>query len=200
MKEGVRGSAVVADGGEPGLWRRFQCGLEAEESPKVASDGPAGPPRCIKGRNTMFRWTRKGDEVSQRSRVTGRSRFSGARPSARGTTLLGIFLLLLSMSACASLTGAGAGAWDAERSGEDDFTLVVDNQSFNEARIYARWNGDRRRLGSVGGNRSQTFTLPWRAGNLRVEVDFLAAGGFVSEPVTVSPGDTIEFRIPPHAR
>lgn len=120
--------------------------------------------------------------------------------SARRAGFVGGFLLLLLVSACGGLAGAGTGAWDVERSGEDDFALFVDNQSFNEARIYARWNGDRRRLGSVGGNQSRTFTLSWRSGNLRVEVDFLAAGGFVSEPVTVNPGDSIQFRIPSHAR
>ena len=113
--------------------------------------------------------------------------------------LVGLMFLLLA-AGCGGLGGAGSGAWDVERSGEDGFALVVDNQSFNEARLYARWNGDRRRLGSVGGNQSRTFTMAWRPGNLRVEVDFLAAGGFVSEPVTVNPGDTIQFRIPPHAR
>lgn len=151
----------------------------------------------------------RGGTASGRSSSDRAFRESNLPSSDRTTSALrarivgfaaGITLLLLTAAACGSLSGAGAGAWDAGSAEGDDFALVVENQSFNEARIYSRWNGDRRRLGSVGGNQTRTFSLPWRASSLRVEVDFLAAGGFISDPVTVSPGDTVHFRIPPHAR
>lgn len=130
---------------------------------------------------------------------TTASRLASHRASLVGTTA-GIALLLLTAAGCGSLGGTGVGVWDREATEADEFALMVENQSFNEARIYSRWNGDRRRLGSVGGNQTRTFSLPWRASSFRVEVDFLAAGGFISDPVTVSPGDTVVFRIPPHAR
>ena len=129
---------------------------------------------------------------------------SRARPS-RALSRVGLMLmaglLFLAAGGCAALSSNGNGsAWDTADVREDEFTLEIRNQSFNEARIYIHWNGDRRRLGSVGGNQSRTFTLDWRARTLRIEVDFLAAGGFISDGVTVNPGDNLEFRIPSHAR
>jgi len=82
----------------------------------------------------------------------------------------------------------------------DSFSIEVRNDNFNQARIFALWNGDRRRLGSVGGNQTEIFTLDWRTQDLRLEVDFLAAGGFVSDRISVNPGDQLYFRIPAGAR
>ncbi len=111
-------------------------------------------------------------------------------------------LLVLGTSACAGRTGAEGGTWaagDAERS--ETVRLTVTNQNFSDARIYARWNGERRRLGIVTGNRSETFTLDWRPGaTLRIEVDFVAGGSFVSDGITSWPGDSWEFIIPSRVR
>jgi hypothetical protein len=129
---------------------------------------------------------------------------------ARGTPFgigsppfLGILLLTafaLGASGCGLLRGEREPAWGIGGERSDRFTIEVENQNFNQARIYARWNGDRRRIGSVGGNQTETFTLRWSSRQLRLEVDFVAGGGFVSDPITVNQGDNLIFRIPARAR
>jgi hypothetical protein len=128
--------------------------------------------------------------------------FMRDRAKARGVGPI-LFALVgtLLLAGCAGvLNGNDGSVWDRGDIRDDEFSLRINNQSFNEARIYLHWNGDRRRLGSVGGNQSRSFDLDWSARTLRIEVDFLAGGGFISDPVTVNPGDDLEFRIPAHAR
>lgn len=120
------------------------------------------------------------------------------RSGAVGLGAAVMTLLVAAGQGCQPFAREAPSGWDDAPG--DSFVLEVENQNFNEARLYARWNGMRERIGSVVGNRSQNFTLRWRTGDLRVEVDFLAAGGFISDPVVVNPGDTVVFRIPPGAR
>lgn len=102
---------------------------------------------------------------------------------------------------CASLSGGESRTgWDVGSSEEQVVELQVTNQNFKDARIYAIWGGERRRLGMVSGNSSQTFRVQWRPGaTLRIEVDFLAGGGFLSEGVSTWPGEAFEFIIPANA-
>lgn len=81
----------------------------------------------------------------------------------------------------------------------EEVILEVENQNFLDARIHANWNGVRQRLGLVNGNTTQTFRLRGRDGILRVEVDFVAGGGFISDPLSVWRGDTVRLVIPPGA-
>lgn len=103
-------------------------------------------------------------------------------------------------SGCASLSGGEPSTgWDVG-SQEEVVELLVSNQNFKDARIYVRWDGERRRLGMVNGNSRQTFRLQWRPGaTLRIEVDFVAGGSFVSSGVSTWPGEAFEFVIPAHA-
>ena len=109
--------------------------------------------------------------------------------------------LALGAVGCASLSGGESRTgWDVGSSEEQVVELQITNQNFKDARIYALWGGERRRLGMVSGNTSQTFRVQWRPGaNLRIEVDFLAGGGFVSESVSTWPGEAFEFIIPANA-
>ncbi len=99
-------------------------------------------------------------------------------------------------SGCALLPGQEPRGWTVGSDDNGDITLQVYNDNANDARIYLLWNGDRRRLGFVSSKTSETFRTPWRAADLRIEVDFLAGRGFVSDPWPVSPGDRVDFRIP----
>jgi hypothetical protein len=104
---------------------------------------------------------------------------------------------ILAASSCRSLgTQPPSGFGPAERQG-NQFVLQVENQNFADARLYARWNGDRRRIGVVRGNQTEHFTLNWDSRQLRVEVDLLAGGSLVSPGILVSRGDTVVFQIPP---
>jgi hypothetical protein len=109
-------------------------------------------------------------------------------------------LLILVAAGCGTLAGERDSTWTVADTRDESFSIEVRNDNFNQARIFARWNGDRRRLGEVGGNQSRTFNLDWRTQDLRLEVDFLAGGGFVSDRISVNPGDRLYFRIPASAR
>jgi hypothetical protein len=129
---------------------------------------------------------------------------TNSRPRAL-LRLLGVVALSAALaggaSACAALSsGEPRTGWDAGSSDEQIVELKITNQNFKDARIYALWDGERRRLGMVNGNTSQEFRVQWRPGaTLRIEVDFVAGGGFVSSGVSTWPGEAFEFVIPAHA-
>jgi hypothetical protein len=112
-----------------------------------------------------------------------------------------IILLILAVSGCGGLSGGETRTgWDVGSSGDQTVQLQVSNHNFKDARIYVLWDGERRRLGMVTGNSSETFRVQWRPGaTLRIEVDFVAGGGFVSSGVATWPGEALEFVIPAHA-
>jgi hypothetical protein len=117
------------------------------------------------------------------------------RPS-RGTRAPRRLLLVLAGVLVVSACGAREAAWGVGSEDTGRILLEVQNDNFQDARIYARWNGERQRLGLVTGNSSDRFELRGRTGALRIEVDFVAGGAFLSEPIQVGPGDNLTFRIP----
>jgi hypothetical protein len=74
--------------------------------------------------------------------------------------------------------------------------LTVQNDRFEDARIYAVWNGGReRRLGTATGKSKQTFTFDWVSDVLRIRVDFVAAEDYTVDGITVAPGDDLDLQI-----
>ncbi len=137
--------------------------------------------------------------MSQRNSLPDKTGFPGGRPLLALLVLCGAAVVLAASSCVPFGREPGTGFRMDER-GRDEFVLHVDNHNFADARLYARWNGDRRRIGIVRGNQEQHFTLGWDSRQLRIEVDFLAGGGFVSPSVLVNRGDTVVFQIPARAR
>jgi hypothetical protein len=121
----------------------------------------------------------------------------GGRPLSTLVLLFGF--LVVAATSCGPFAREPRSGWDIAQRGAEQFVLQVENRNFADARLYARWNGDRRRIGTVGGNQTEYFTLDWDGRQLRVEVDFLAGGSIVSPSILVSRGDTIVFQIPPRA-
>lgn len=81
--------------------------------------------------------------------------------------------------------------------GQRNVRLRVQNDNFYDATISAITDTGRRRLGTVGGNQTAVFTMPWSfAGGLRVQIDLLAGPTCTTDPVPVNPGETIDLRIP----
>jgi hypothetical protein len=82
-------------------------------------------------------------------------------------------------------------------------TMVrVENQRFNDMRIYVYQSSQRIRLGTANGLSTATFTIPKSvmAGitTLRfVAVPIGAPGAEVSEEITVNPGEQLVLRITP---
>lgn len=108
-----------------------------------------------------------------------------------------LFLAMLTVAGCAQLFDrTESDLWDVASSGGTDITLAIQNDNYYDARVFVRWNGERQRLGLVTGLSSEVFTMSGRTGTLRLEVDFVATRNFISDAVTVGPGDHLTFRIP----
>jgi hypothetical protein len=74
--------------------------------------------------------------------------------------------------------------------------LTVQNNDFKDATVYAVWEGGvRRRIGTVTGKTSATFTFDWVSHIIRVEADFVAGDGFLSDPIEVWKGDHLNLVI-----
>lgn len=78
--------------------------------------------------------------------------------------------------------------------------LQVENNRFNDMRIYVYQGGQRIRLGTANGKQTSTFklakSLVFNGSRLRFEaVPIGGQGSSVSEEITVSPGENITLRI-----
>ena len=96
---------------------------------------------------------------------------------------------------CASLrapNGASAPRPDSVR-------VDVINENYYEARMHAVWaGGQRRSLGTIAGNGGRTrVALAWEPRALVFEVLLITEGStYVSQSVDVTPGESIEVRVP----
>lgn len=121
---------------------------------------------------------------------------TGQRTRAAVFGRLLILLVLLGTAACAS---GGRPIVSREAGSGNQIQLTVENQNFKDAVVYALWGaGPRDRLGTVIGNTTQTFEVPYRSGEFRVEVDFIAGDDVVTETIGVFQGDHIQVQIPPN--
>lgn len=81
-------------------------------------------------------------------------------------------------------------------------TLSVENDSFNDMRIYVHQGSQRIRLGTATGKNVSGFKVPksvmFGATSLRFEaVPIGGRGSSISETITINPGEAIILRIPP---
>lgn len=112
-------------------------------------------------------------------------------------------LVLMLLAACAS---AGQNAQDGPVVGDrQEASLVVENQSTSDMRIYAIVSGQRVRLGSVTGLQTQTLEIPSQlvggGRELAFEADPLAGQqSATSFSIYVTPGQQVVMRIPSRVR
>lgn len=98
------------------------------------------------------------------------------------------------LSACAT---ADIGNPFTERPEANELSVMVENQGFDDARIYAVSLAGVQLLGPVPGKTTRTFSLGWRRlDDLRLRMDFLAGDTFDSNSIDVAPGDRVELVIP----
>jgi len=72
--------------------------------------------------------------------------------------------------------------------------LTVQNNDFNDAVIYANWQGGvRDRVGLFTGKTSQTVSFPWRGDFVTFQVDFIAGAVFDVDPIDVQAGDHLDL-------
>jgi len=111
-------------------------------------------------------------------------------------TLAAALILVAGLGGCTAGKAADSEAGPESRA---EVTIEVENQNFNDARIYLVLYGERTRLGQVPGNSTRTFSFALPPDDVRIEVSFIAGGGFVTEPMPVSPGDELVLQIRPDA-
>jgi len=99
----------------------------------------------------------------------------------------------------ASACGGGLRNPFGSRSGTavGEIRLFVENQNFNDLRIYALTTRGPQAMGQVGGNSTRNFTLDWRQlEELRFRLEFLAGRQYRTNAVNVAPGDRLELIVP----
>lgn len=80
--------------------------------------------------------------------------------------------------------------------GASTLQITIDNQNFDQVRVYAVTVRGPRSLGQVGGRASGTFTIEWRQlDEIRFRLEFLAAEEYETDRINASPGDRIEVYI-----
>jgi hypothetical protein len=125
------------------------------------------------------------------------SRNSCSRPRVRSIRWA-VPILLLAAAGCSVLSRGSTDNPFAPTSRAGPVQLQIHNDNFNDARIYAHWGSQRQRLGTVTGKTLETFEFAWRPQDFRVQVDFLAAGGFITDILLISPGEVVYLQIPPN--
>jgi hypothetical protein len=101
-----------------------------------------------------------------------------------------------------TMAGCGGNQADTGIIPNQPTTLRVDNQSFNDMRIYVIQGGQRIRVGTATGKNVSTFKLSKSVitGTTTVKVEAVpigANGHSVSEEISVQPGEELELRILP---
>ena len=101
-----------------------------------------------------------------------------------------------------ALAGCGGNQADTGIIPNQPTILRVDNQSFNDMRIYVIQGGQRIRVGTANGKNISTFKLSKSVitGSTTVKVEAVPIGGkghSVSEEISVQPGEELELRITP---
>jgi hypothetical protein len=114
-------------------------------------------------------------------------------------------LLIVVVAGLALLSASCARGKSGGRAGQlvqaDSIYIETLNDNFYEARIHAVYEGGQRRsLGTIAGNGGRSRTaIPWEPRALKFEVLFIIGGSaYVSYPVDVSSGESIEVRLPPN--
>ena len=108
------------------------------------------------------------------------------------------YALLLAASACGGGRSLATGDPFSGDGTATEARVRVRNSNFYDATITAIGDNVRRRLGTVGGNSSATFTMPWEfSGGLRIQIDLLAGPTCTTDTVTVNPGDIVDLEILP---
>lgn len=102
--------------------------------------------------------------------------------------LLPLLTLAVAVAGCAFMGGKS-------RAAEEAVTLHISNQNFHDATLFATWETQTVRLGTVTGNASGTFTFRWHPQQLRIRIQLLAVGEYLTEPMLVEPGDELELFI-----
>jgi hypothetical protein len=126
-----------------------------------------------------------------------------ASGAARRVALCATWLVLLGAAPIACASSHHPSDNEPAVPGRGHTRVRVENQRYLDMDIYAVYQSQRIRLGTVSGGSSQVFELPRQFVNPGMPIQFLASpiGGAampISEEVTVNPGDEINLVIAPY--
>ena len=112
--------------------------------------------------------------------------------------LVPIALVTLSLLGCSGQGGGEAPAPEAREEGATGtITIEVTNQRAEEVSLYAILDRQRRRMGIIRGNNSQTFSVPANGVvQLRLEFRITLGPTCITDFVAAGPGDVVPARIP----
>jgi hypothetical protein len=117
------------------------------------------------------------------------------RTRLSGRLVVTALLLASASSGCAGRSGPTDNPFDQER-GPAQVRIIVINNDFNDATLFALGDGVRRRLGVITGKSEANYLIPWRlSGPMRIEINILAAGSCTTGEMQVDPGDVLELQI-----
>ncbi|MFQ5536711.1 MAG: hypothetical protein ACE5GJ_04595 [Gemmatimonadota bacterium] len=110
----------------------------------------------------------------------------------RALTLLLATGLLAGASGCAgTFPNPFAG-----KSGSNTLSIYVDNQNFNDVRVYALTTRGPQVLGQVGGRSNRNFRMEWKQlDEIRFRLEFLAGRSYETNRVNAAPGDRLDIYI-----
>jgi hypothetical protein len=102
-------------------------------------------------------------------------------------------LTLLPASGCASGSGS---PFVEEGQAPRRLEIRVDNISRNDATVFAVTQARRQRLGIVQAKGNRRFIIEWEAlQDIQIEIDLLASQRFLSDPLSLAPGEILEVQV-----
>ena len=95
---------------------------------------------------------------------------------------------------------AGCGGADPPTAGPP-VVILVQNNNFQDATVFAIRQGERHRLGVVVGKTDERFAIPWQPNFvLRLEVRFLGGGACSTRDILLEPGQRYTLELQPDTR
>ena len=114
-----------------------------------------------------------------------------------GRNLLATVAVVLLAAGCGGGGSTSAPTPASDLDPSQILTVTIRNDQTDVARVNLWINGVRQRLGEVRGLQSQTFQVPMQRTNpVRMSFDMTLGRSCVTRDVVLSPGETVEVRIP----
>jgi len=106
-------------------------------------------------------------------------------------------LLAAALGATACAGGSSRNPFAAAGTAETQIVIQVENQGFNDLRLYAISHRGNQSLGSVEGNTIRRIPLDWRQPDqISFRMEVLAGRSYTTQAVSAAPGDRVYLTIP----
>ena len=114
-------------------------------------------------------------------------------PAAVGRLLL-CSVLGLGAAGCG---GTARNPFAPPSAADTQISVFVENQGFNDVRVYALTSRGSKSVGTVGGNTHLRASLEWRQmDQISFRIEVLAGRTYNTHAIAVSPGDRVDLTIP----